>query len=277
MLEKKLGGGCGESVRQLTHLLAELATLPGHQSEQAIKCLLRRLCSILGAESASWMAMKKLKSYPHRVKPEDYQVMLDTLGGWVPLVAVYTSEKKNLKSVLGRWLKFARIEGVDLLSRAVISGEERTSVYIREDVATEEEWRESWYSQKFLAHYGVGDRMIAMFSLDQDSESCILLDRALGDEPFGQKEKELMEVINAGVAGLHRKLFLEYGVLRAESPLSKRERETYQYLLTDMSEGQIAEEMSLSVHTIHDYAQRLYKKFDVRGRLGLMALLLSAR
>ena len=40
-------------------------------------------------------------------------------------------------------------------------------------------------------------------------------------------------------------------------------------------EAEIAERMGLSSHTVHDYARKLYRKFNVKGRVGLMALVLA--
>lgn len=61
----------------------------------------------------------------------------------------------------------------------------------------------------------------------------------------------------------------------SSSMLSNREIDTYRLLLTDLSENQIADRLKLSTHTVHDYARQLYRKFGVKGRVGLMAMVLS--
>ena len=80
----------------------------------------------------------------------------------------------------------------------------------------------------------------------------------------------------SGLGTLHRNLSIERGAIHASKPLSRRERETYCHLLTSKSESEIAELMGLSSHTVHDYARKLYRKFNVKGRVGLMALVHGA-
>lgn len=271
MLENRTDERCVDSTDQLVDLWAEAAAFPVHQSEQALALFLKRLSDLLGACSGSWIAMKKLEGNPRKVKPEDYQVMIDQLDGWAPVSAVYTVKHKNLKSVLGRWLMHARNEGIDAMSKAIAKERGHTRTFIREDVATAEEWENHWISRDFLSHYGIGDRMISMFNIDKHAEACIVMDRAVGDAEFGVEEKKILHLAISGIAGLHKRVFMENGFLGTSAPLSKRERETYRYLLTNLSESQIAEAMKLSIHTVHDYARGVYKKFFVKGRLALMA------
>ena len=94
---------------------------------------------------------------------------------------------------------------------------------------------------------------------------------------MGEGRERVFHLAITGMYDLHRYLGLECGALHASSILSRRERETYRYLLTSMSEGEIAEQMRLSSHTVHDYARKLYKKFNVKGRVGLMALVLGSK
>lgn len=256
-------------------LWADVAAFPAHCSEQALVLFLKRICEVLGAFSSSWLAMKKLDSMPRKINPDDYQLMIDKMDGWAPMAAVFTNPDKNLRSILDRWLECSRVGGMDAMSKAVAAGRGSNRTYRRADVATEEEWEKHWISGEFLSRYGVGDRMIAMFCLGEDAEACVVIDRAPADDAFSAEDKRIFHLAVCGIAGLHKRVFMENGLFASSCPLSKRERELYRYLLTDLSESQIAERMKLSVHTIHSYARGLYKKFGVKGRIGLMALVLN--
>lgn len=61
------------------------------------------------------------------------------------------------------------------------------------------------------------------------------------------------------------------------TPLSPQERRVLDLLLTDAAEREIAERMGLAESTLHSYVASIFRKFDVRGRKGLMSLWLQHR
>ena len=52
--------------------------------------------------------------------------------------------------------------------------------------------------------------------------------------------------------------------------MSERENELLQYLCTDMSYAEISKKIFLSESTIDTYRSRLFEKFEVRNRIGLV-------
>jgi DNA-binding CsgD family transcriptional regulator len=54
-------------------------------------------------------------------------------------------------------------------------------------------------------------------------------------------------------------------------PLSRRERQTLELLLSGDAEKQIATQLSISRHTVHVYVKSLYKRFGVNSRSELLA------
>ncbi len=62
----------------------------------------------------------------------------------------------------------------------------------------------------------------------------------------------------------------------ALSRLSPRQRQILAGLLTAQAPKQIARDLGLSIHTVRDHIQKIYKKFGVSGREELMALFLPA-
>ena len=58
--------------------------------------------------------------------------------------------------------------------------------------------------------------------------------------------------------------------------LSPRLRAVLERLLEGHAEKQIAFDLELSPHTVHDYVKALYKKFGVASRAELLALVLTA-
>jgi DNA-binding CsgD family transcriptional regulator len=61
-----------------------------------------------------------------------------------------------------------------------------------------------------------------------------------------------------------------------DSPrLSPREAEVLGWLKLGLSEKEVAEELSVSTHTVHTYVKGLYRMFEVRTRAELMAWCLA--
>ena len=54
-------------------------------------------------------------------------------------------------------------------------------------------------------------------------------------------------------------------------PLSPRERQTLELLLSGNAEKQVASQLSISKHTVHVYVKSLYKRFGVSSRGELLA------
>ena len=53
--------------------------------------------------------------------------------------------------------------------------------------------------------------------------------------------------------------------------LPPRLRETLQLLVEGFSEKQLADQMKLSPHTVHDYVKALYRRMGVQSRAELVA------
>ncbi len=94
-------------------------------------------------------------------------------------------------------------------------------------------------------------------------------------EPFGEEEKMLLDYAMRPMAWFQRQVILHRGVSLVEDPLTPSERRVLNERLTDRPEREIAEITGLTQATVHTYATRICRKFNVRGRAGLMALWLG--
>lgn len=72
--------------------------------------------------------------------------------------------------------------------------------------------------------------------------------------------------------GTGRRLFSEeaWAQLGPLLRLSPRELEIVQLVFDEYAEGQIAEALSISSHTVHTHIDRVYRKLGVRTRAGLV-------
>ncbi|MCP5538005.1 MAG: hypothetical protein H7A51_17450 [Akkermansiaceae bacterium] len=275
--EPKAGGVAVERVVALQKIWSQLAQFAVADATAALKYFLRETCAILNAKDASWLVMRQEIRLPRDISSAHYKTIFDTMNGWLPMSAEYLNPERVFKKIVERWLMHARREGIDPASRQLLKGAGRyTRALIRHDVATDQEWKNHWISKKFHDFYGIGERIFASTPVTDSCEICIVIDRPMGAAPYTAEDRDFLQMAVGSVPGLQRRLCLERGLLESSALLSNREMDTYRLLLTDLSESEIADRLQLSTHTIHDYARQLYRKFNVKGRVGLMARVLGS-
>jgi DNA-binding CsgD family transcriptional regulator len=272
----KMSNISGERLNSLQEIWKEMVEFPIWDASAALEFFLGELCAILNAREASWLTMRKLSKLPREIPNDHYGTIFNIMQGWSPMAAEYTNPDKKFEKMFERWLMHARHGGVDPLSERLLEGAGKyTRAYTRHDVATDQEWENHWISKKFLGFYQIGERITGTTPLSAKCEISVIIDRPLGADPFTSEDRDFLSVAIASVPNLQKRLCLERGLLGTKSMLSNRETETYKLLLSDLSESEIAERLKLSTHTVHDYARQLYRKFDVKGRVGLMAKVLG--
>jgi DNA-binding CsgD family transcriptional regulator len=94
------------------------------------------------------------------------------------------------------------------------------------------------------------------------------LHRAWGDLPFGERERALVSAVCAECTFLREPDRL--------TSLPPRLREVLSLLAIGRSEKQIAAELDLSAHTVHDYVKALHRRLGVQSRGELLAVALRA-
>jgi DNA-binding CsgD family transcriptional regulator len=260
---------------ELHALWEDVAAFSVADSTSALRQLLVRLCEMIGASDATWFAMNQYDVSKVRSMMLPFQAITSEMDGWMPSATFCLGPEKTQESEIERWFMYAKKEGIDPMVNFIFTRSGHTRSCIRHDVMTDSEWDDHWYSQKFLAFYGVGERMMMTVPVNEHCESYFMIDRPIGAPAFTTDDKYLFHHVLAGIPQLHKLLCMERGVIGLSEPLTGRESETYRLLLTPLSEKEIAEEMKLSVHTVHDYARRLYQKLGVKGRVGLMSMLLG--
>jgi DNA-binding CsgD family transcriptional regulator len=98
----------------------------------------------------------------------------------------------------------------------------------------------------------------------------LIVNRALGDKPFGDREYRLMRLLNVELAQL-----LGMRLARLGEPtvtdLPPRQREVLVCLMNGDTERQAARKLGISPHTVHDHVKLLHGRFGVASRGELLA------
>lgn len=91
------------------------------------------------------------------------------------------------------------------------------------------------------------------------------LNRAWGEKPFRERECRLIEIIFREVAPF----------MMEPTPLPPRQRAVLDALCQGLSEKQIAADLDISPHTVHDYVKQLHQRFGAQSRGELLSRALA--
>jgi DNA-binding CsgD family transcriptional regulator len=98
----------------------------------------------------------------------------------------------------------------------------------------------------------------------------LFVNRSLEDQPFSERDRRLMTLLNVELARWLGKKLARFGEPTV-TDLSPRQRDVLVCLMEGDSEKQVARRLNISQHTVHDYVKMLHVRFGVRSRGELLA------
>jgi len=176
------------------------------------------------------------------------------------------------KSRRDYWLKFVTETGVrELLSvQRMFQGIRDRRTATRQDLIAGREWKTCTERNEDRRAGEQDELLISACRIENSPRFHILsLNRAIGERPFSERERRLVEFIHREIhdlLGTH--LSLQKDGLLAQ--LTPRQRDVLDGLMMGDSEKQIAARLGLSKHTVHDYISSLYERFDLHSRAELI-------
>lgn len=249
------------SSRDRVHKLwDELADYGAAHSEQALMHALQGLGDLVRAQQAYWLCTVRMGG------PKDI------FHGWRSAAIRYLHPGETAARRLADYRKFIESGMIDPAGLGFLQGAGRFRVVFLHELV-EPAWYESQFYRTLYEPYGIQDIAFMVTPVGADVESCIGLHRmGPGKARFGPAERALLEYAGRAMKWFHRPIVLHNGLLFADEPLAPTERRVLAALLAGGSESAIAAELKLAVSTVHTYATRIFRKFNVKGRAGLTAL-----
>lgn len=242
-----------------------VAELGATEVERALALMLGELTELVDAHYTWWMGALRLSELFVR----------DPVSGWRPRV-VYNLHPSPEREYAKRE-HCRRIESGEIDPSVVenLRGAGTFRVNIMHEMLPET-WFSSDYYQSLYKPFEMRDAIYVVTPVGDNVESWMAFERNGFDKPlYGAYERELLAYAMQPMKWFHRQLILRQGVHLAEEPLTDSERRVLNGLLTEKTEQEIADELTLSQATVHTYCTRIYRKFGVRGRAGLTALWLG--
>lgn len=142
----------------------------------------------------------------------------------------------------------------------------KTFIRSRADLAEDSRWYRSPLANERFRRHDCDDFIMAMCVVPGAGVICSLeLLRPWGAEAFGQRERLLVQLVQEELARDFQASLTQ--ALR----LSPRQRQVLSLLRRGLSEKEVAAELDVSSHTVHDYVKALYRAHGVRSRGELLA------
>lgn len=262
-------GRGNERMEAVYELWDELDRLPMEDNE-ALNHLAKTLVGLIPADDVKWLGAVRVL--------EGSAAGKDPLGGW-RLRATYNfgAINEDYDRHNAWWFQRNTPPPTDvqmgMATKAIVEGSGKFQAYrMRDGFIPYEEFRRTEHYRIHYTACGITDRMWISFPLNANAESMFLIDRMKTMHHFTQEDIDLAAHILRGIRWFHRRLFLNQGLLIANTPLSPMARKVVQKLLTGMTEKEIAESLQQSRATTHSYVKTIYQQFGVNGRAALMAL-----
>jgi DNA-binding CsgD family transcriptional regulator len=243
-------------------LWSEMSGFAAGESEAALLHLLGAIAELLGGTDAFWVGATRLEPVA-----ED-----DQLCGWRPRAVRFLHHDDARDGVLARFRAEHKTNVVDPQTEAMLARAGKTRACLRAELLDDKSWNESALYREVLEPLGVEDRLLGSHVVSAEAESYIGVDRGKNDAPFGERERDLLQLFLLGSSALHRDLMRSRGLIGAQVALSPREQDVQQLLLTSLTEEQIGVALGLTPRTTHQYVVAILRKWKVSGRVGLMAM-----
>lgn len=241
-----------EELRRALRLANELRDLPRGSEEQQ-RHMLTGLCALVGARIGLRVELTGMRS--------GRLVLGDALGIGFDSARERESFSTYLGSAQGRSQDPSLPRLAGHFTAPVVTVTRRQ---LLDDAA----WYSSEHVQEFRRAGNVDDFIYSAFRTGPDTALTIALHRTWGDGHFSERERGLIEVFHEECSFLHKPPEVPAAVLAGLSP---RLRETLRGLARGLSEKQIAAELRISQHTVHDHVKALHRHFDVQSRGELLA------
>lgn len=221
------------------------------------------LCERLNASNAYWMCS---------VRMGDKE---DKLFGWRPIDVEYLRERPMKASIYARHQALVKAGKFDISIIKNVEGHGCFRVNIQSQ-SVGEIWYQSDFYQQLYKPQGIEDLLCMAAPVNDELECWLCFERSDLQQPrFNEEERNYLYLAGAPLTWLFKQMALAKGIMLVQKPLTASEKKVLRYLLMGDSEQAIADKTNLSPATVHTYATRIYRKYGVKGRTGLMAAWIS--
>lgn len=244
-----------EDVQAMVRTVGEVAGM-NHPLETRRTALVNSLLRLVDADTWLWAHA--------RYDPADQDPVWFTLldGGWHDDAERTLAMESINHPAMVREL-FARVD------------KSRHTTITRRQFSPPGAWEKDEYRRRFSSTTTIHDTILSFYPVADRVISAIGLNRRDGKPPFAARELTIAHLMLGQIPWLHQAPADVEANTDDLLDLPRRQREVLMHLLSGSSAKEIAERLSLSVHTVSDYTKSLYRRFNVRSRPELLRKFMS--
>lgn len=246
-------------LRRILRLVGDLRDLPPGSEEQR-RCALQGLRSLVDAQLGLWLRLT--------ISQGDRILVSGAVDlGW-------NSERERLAYLSYLDAQPRSIDPTHAPLAHLLRGRPFTAA--RRQVLSDRQWYRSDHVQEFRKAGGVDDFMYCGQMANNGVHAHGLsLHRPWGDRPFSERERRLVEAFQLETAWLYdERVRVDREVLEDLPP---RLRDVLVRLVNGLGEKQVASDLGISPHTVHDYVKALYHRLGVGSRGELLSRFIGPR
>lgn len=159
----------------------------------------------------------------------------------------------------------------DILLTTVLESDRPVGVYPRRSCISDKAWYGSAHFNEMRIPLRIDDPIYAFWQAPVPSIiGGFGISRELRGRAFSAREISLTRILNDALQPFYTYLYHSQ-VVEAPPRLPPRTQAVYLQLLKGRSEKQIAADLEISRHTVHDHVKRIYATFGVNSRAELLA------
>jgi DNA-binding NarL/FixJ family response regulator len=137
---------------------------------------------------------------------------------------------------------------------------------VRRQLIDDRAWYDAPYVNRVLHSFDLDDNLVSVYRVrGTDRWEAVTLFRSRDREPFSEGDVELVRLFHQEIGRLWDR------EARNKIALSRREEEVLRGLMCGLNEKELAANLGLSQHTVHDYVKALHRAFAVQNRGELIA------
>jgi DNA-binding CsgD family transcriptional regulator len=237
-------------VRELVRLLGQVIAAKGDQTAKR-NLVMEGLCRLLDADAWAWsLVHMELGSAPRQVVFLHDGIPDERLPHYLSAI-----EHEDLQ-----WI----------LNRLVVDAVTRRQPVTRRDRQLFSDWPEDSIAfRTWVDKANLRSLILMAWPIVTGGFSGIGIYRNADRPAFGARETRIAHIVLSEIPWLHEE---GWGEERGDSlvNLSKRPREILSLLVQGRARNQIADDLGLSIHTVHGYVRDIYRHFGVNSHLELI-------
>lgn len=244
-----------DELRRVLRLVNDLRDLP-RGSEELQRRAVEGLAALVGADVGVRAELTGLRSGPVLLRDGRPS------GAWGP------RELSTFQAYIEADQRVVQDPALPRFAELTRGAPGTVATFTRADLIHDRDWYRSPHVQELRRAGNVDSCVYTAFINDADRATCIGLHRAWGERAFSERERLLVDVFHDECRFLHAPAAR---LSPAFDGLPPRLQDTLRALARGLGEKQIAAELGLSPHTVHDHVKRLHRHFGVASRGELLA------